>query len=283
MTFARISGSILSLSLLPLSLGGQNSLELRYDPMPDTPVRIFFNTALLLTTASGQTIGTADLGIVTVVPLELAEGGTVVHLTYDSLRTRIKTADGGWAETPMPTTDSVNWMQVRLDERLLAARKTTGAEMPPVTNPLDVLTGLPGLMLPEQPLPVQGGWVVEAKLPHRGGTALPPNVGDLASLTFWTRITLDSMVARDRDTLGFFTADGYAQINADDNPSSSGGVNIDSGSLVGSLVWSTGWRTFVSGVMQARVHYTKTRSYGESEDVRDDFALALTTRFQVRH
>lgn len=268
--------------LPPFLAAGQSPLDLTYDPAPDIAVRISFFTAVSLNSSAGRLLETADLGVVSATPLALADGGTVIHLAYDSLKARVRATDGRWRESAVRGGDSTNWKQVRIDDRMRLLGSGTGTELPAVTSLVDILTGLPGLTLPEQPLPVRGGWVSEARLPHRGGTAFPPNVGALSSLTFWTRLTLDSVVIRELDTLGFITARGHAQIDSDLDPQTTDLLVVLDGQLEGNLVWSTGWGTFVSGMQRTSVRYLTARTSDSAAGGREELTLRLTTRFQVR-
>ena len=190
------------------SLDAQNPLVLRYDPIPDVTVHTLFQTFTRTVTAEGRVVETADLGSMRSVALELEEGGTVLHLAYDSVRARIRSGGGEWREFAVPGADSV-WVQANVDERLNVSASWARSPLPAVTGLVDILTGIPDLTLPEQPIHLGGAWLVESRLPERAKASVPQEVGRLPSLTFSTRVRLDSTVQRTQDTLGYFTVTGY--------------------------------------------------------------------------
>ena len=270
--------------MCPAFLLGQGQLLLRYDPVRDVPVHTAFQTFTMTATGDGRVIETADLGSMRAIALELEEGGTVLHMAYDSVRARIRSDGGAWREFNVPAADSA-WVQASIDDQLQVSGTRSGSRLPAVTGLVDILTGVPDLTLPEQPVRVGGAWMVDSELSERVAVTVPPEVGELPSLMFSVRITLDSTVQRTQDTLGFFTFAGYMRpaSEADVQELAAEGLTLSS-EMTGQLVWSTGWCGFVSGANRVTIELSESRLSGaptiEQQD--PELLVRVTTRFQVR-
>ena len=270
--------------LLPALSVGQAQLQLRYDPVRDVAVHTAFQTVTMAATGDGRVIETADLGSMRVFALELAEGGTVLHMAYDSVRARIRADGGAWREFDVPDADSA-WMQASIDDRMQISGTRSGSRLPTVTGLVDILTGVPGLILPEQPVQVGGAWMVDSELTERVAVSVPREVGELPSLTFATRITLDSIVQRTQDTLGYLTVSGYLRptSESDVRDLEAEGLTVSS-EMTGQLVWSTGWHGFVSGANRVTMEIATSQSSSTPtiERVEPELVVRVTTRFQIR-
>jgi hypothetical protein len=270
--------------LSPSVLVGQDQLLLRYDPLRDVTVHTLFQTVARIETADGNAIETADLGSMRSTALELAEGGTVMHLAYDSVRARVRSEGGAWREFEVPGADSV-WAQARVDSQLFVHGRQSGSRIPEVTGLLDILTGVPDLTLPEQAVRIGGAWLVDSRLPERVAASVPTEVGELPSMTFSTRITLDSTVQRTQDTLGYFTVSGYIRPTSDADLRALAAAELAvSSELEGELVWSSGWKGFVSGANRVTMEISRSRPSATPtiERLEPELTLYVTTRFRVQ-
>ncbi len=280
----RNTSFLFAVQLIPTLLSAQGQLQLRYDPVRDAMMHTSFQTVTMAATGDGRVIETADLGSMRAVALELAEGGTVLHMAYDSVRARIRSDGGAWREFDVPDADSA-WLQAGIDDQMRISGTRSGPPLPAVTGLVDILTGVPGLVLPDHPVQIGGAWMVDSELTERVAVSVPREVGELPSLTFSTRITLDSTVQRTQDTLGYFTVSGFLRptSEADVRDLQAEGLEVSS-EMTGQLVWSTGWHGFVSGANRVTMEITKSR-YSEAptiERVEPELVVRVTTRFQVR-
>ena len=270
--------------LSPAFLVGQGQLLLRYDPVRDVTVHTAFQTVVKVATGDGRVIETADLGSMRAIALELAEGGTVLHMAYDSVRARIRSDGRNWREFDVPDADSA-WVQANIDDHMHVLATRSGSRVPAVTGLIDILTGVPDLVLPQHPVQIGEAWLVESELSERVAVSVPQEVGELPSLTFSTWITLDSTVQRTQDTLGFFTVSGYMRptAEADVLALTAAGLTVSS-DLAGQLVWSSGWNGFVSGVNRVTMEISKGRSSVTPtiERLEPELTIHVVTRFQVR-
>lgn len=284
MTGIRVPAFLLVVLLYPTFLSGQGQLRLRYDPVRDAAVHTAFQTVTTAATGDGRVIETADLGSMSAIALELAEGGTVLHMAYDSVRARIRADGGAWREFAVPDADSA-WLQASIDDQMRVSGTRSGPSLPAVTGLLDILTGVPGLSLPDQPVQIGGAWMVDSELTERVTVSVPREVGELPSLTYSTRIRLDSTVQRTQDTLGYFTVSGFLRPSSEDSMRDleSKGLTVFS-EMNGQLVWSTGWHGFVSGVNRVTMEIAKELSSTAPtiEQAEPELVVRVTTRFQVR-
>jgi len=268
----------------PSVLVGQGHLLLRYDPPRDVTMHTLFQTVARIETVGGTVIETADLGSMRSVALELAEGGTVLHLAYDSVRARVRSEGGAWREFEVPGADSV-WAQARVDSQMNVSAARSGSRLPEVTGLLDILTGLPDLTLPEQAVRIGGAWLVDSRLPDRAAASVPRDVGELPSMTFSTRLTLDSTVQRAQDTLAYFTVSGDIRPSSDADLRALQAAELAvSSELEGQLVWSSGWNSFVSGANRVTMEISKSRPSATPtiERLEPELKMYVTTRFRVQ-
>lgn len=280
----RILSLLFAVQLPPTLMLAQGQLQLRYDPVRDAMMHTAFQTVTMAAAGNGRVVETADLGSMRAIALELAEGGTVLHMAYDSVRARIRSDGGAWREFDVPDADSA-WLQAGIDDRMRIAGIRSGPPLPAVTGLVDILTGVPGLTLPDQPVRIGGAWMVDSELTERVAVSVPREVGDLPSLTFSTRITLDSTVQRTQDTLGYFTVSGFLRptAEADVRELQAEGLEVSS-EMTGQLVWSTGWHGFVSGANRVTMEIVKSQSSTAPtiEQIEPELVVHVTTRFQVR-
>jgi len=247
-------------------VAGQDSVRLRFTP-PDGLLlhRVFQRHQRMLThqgAGAGQVQEVAQLGGITQVALRAGSEHTVVHLAFDSLRLRSRGARDEWREVVMPGADTT-WIQVTADEHLQLGLR--GGELEPGGGSLllQLFTGLPGLDLPAHW--IRGGtqWRVDLLV----SPSDPLILGAMDDVVLRTRATfvVDSIVQRSLDTLAYVTVGGTAlQMR---RQLEDGLMLAYGGSLTGSLVWSTGYMTFVSAATRLNVS-VEVRQAGSPDPVR---------------
>ncbi len=257
----------------------QSSLQLRHKPVLDLRVRTVFQSVTRID-GVGRAVEAADLGVMSGVALAGLEGDLVWHLAYDSLIIRRREATGEWNEAAVPSAESV-WAQVHMDGRQRVSRVLRDEPVVGITDLVGVLTGMPDLALPEGSLQVGETWSGETTAEPLGGVSAVGSVPELRAVTVVSRLTLDSIVVRANDTLGFVSVSGRVQPTAivTINGERPGRLTL-SGTLRGNLVWSTGWSLFVSGVRRLSLRMERSPAGGQSEQ--EIITVVKTTRHQVR-
>lgn len=167
----------------------------------------------------------------------------VLHLSYDSLLVRQRLADGPWTESRVVLGDSL-WVQLALDQQMRVEHRVGQGDS--TEGPLlqHLATGFTGLVLPERRVQPGAVWQLELALPAVVATAGVAPGPAVATLPMEARVMLDSVVARERDTLAFLTLGGT--ITPSRVHGAEGATVRYEGDARASLVWSTGWGTFVS-------------------------------------
>lgn len=187
----------------------------------------------------------ARLGQVREQVLGTIEGRRVLHLSVDSLVVRSRTGNEPWREA---ASTEHPWVQFQAGERLdLQYQSGTEAEVPLLQY---LVSGFPGVLLPERPVWPGRSWRQVVEVPA-AGMMLGAGPDDMATLSLSLDFVVDSVVARSQDTLA------YLRIGGDAAPSrvrdGSGRVVEYRGSVTGSLVWSSGWSRFVTAATRAAV------------------------------
>jgi len=261
--------------LLPYAGAAQESLLFRYEAAPGTVVRTAFQTDAVVWAFDGNRFESADVGTMRTTTLEGPDGKMLVHLAYDSVRTRTLGSDGRWREFRVTGIDSV-WTQVGLDVRMRVLSVIHGGQFSGVTGLQRILTGIPSLELPEQPLYASDSWsstTLVSVVPGLRNENVEP------TLSGTVEVVLDSIVVRSKDTLGFVTVNGRFPSVTFVDVVGPGRVTA-AGDLTGSMIWSTSWGRFVTGTSRTRVSVVRdgdaTGSGGE------ELRLEVTTRHQVK-
>lgn len=261
-------------------LAAQHSVPLRFAPADGAKLHRLFQSHSRIVVLEGfgateRVIASrelADLGGVTQVALRARDGSRVVHLTFDSLRTRAREGNGPWREVVPDSLERV-WLQARVNERLEVLSASTGQHLPGTTTLLELVTGVPDLALPDRPVRAGDRWTDDLAIPVAG---LGVAAGASAPQTLHTRalVVVDSLVAREKDTLVYLDVTGSFVSPGDAEPAAqyTGGVSAR-------LVWSTGWRAFVSGATRVRIRARHTAGEGGTERT---MVLETTVRQQVR-
>ena len=274
---------MIALSLLAsvIFLGAsQDSLLLRHAPILNAPIVTAFRTEARITDGQGLTVETGDLGAMKRIALPGPSQSPVLHLSYDSVRTRVRDGNGKWREFIVHGVDSA-WVQITLDEQHRVQNRTSGAPLRGVTPLVDIVTGLPQMTLPRHPLVVGFEWRTETVTPLGSGTV---SAGTIQP-TFRTRavLRLDSVQVRDSDTLGFLTVRGTVGPGAFVRTTGPRRIRLEvSGDVVGSFVWSTGWRAFVSGANRTRLSVFREYEQTNADQNIGELTVETTTRFQIR-
>jgi hypothetical protein len=272
---AQVAALILAVLWLPCAAAAQKTLMLRHDAAPGTIVHTAFETATVVWAFDGRRFESTDLGMVRAVTLRGPGGKTVIHLAYDSVRTRTRGSDGGWREFSMPV-DSV-WIQATVDERLRVSSLNEGHRIAGVTSLMRVLTGVPGLELPAARLAEGDGWrneTVASVVPGLRNETVRPLVEGTV------RVVLDSIVVRTNDTLGYLSLSGEFPAATFVDVVGPGRVTA-TGDVVGNLIWSTAWSGFVSGVSKTRMTVSRAVPGGEGVGV-EELRVEATTRCKVK-
>lgn len=246
----------LPLLALPSALAAQDSLLLRYQPVAGVKVHRVFQSHTRVTgvgaagEAAGPTREAADLGGITEVALPGPDGSLIVHLAYDSLRARLRHGEDPWREYELASLDSL-WLQVSLDPRMRVVEATAGGDRPGSGMLLHLLTGVPGMELP-------GGWLHQgqywsSRLEFQLGEVVghAPIEAPSALLGVETDFRLDSLAARDQDTLAYVRFSGM--LTPTTLRRQDGSTLQFAGATTGTLVWSTGWRGWVAAAARLQV------------------------------
>jgi hypothetical protein len=275
----RIAGAMSVALIWGNTATAQGALRLRHEPVQDLRVRTIFQTVTRID-GVGRAVEAADLGVMSGVALAGVEGELVWHLAYDSLIIRTREATGEWSQFSVPGAASA-WAQVYMDSRQRVSRVLRDEPVVGITDLVGVFTGMPDLALPEGTLRVGETWSGEITIEPLGGIATVGSVPELPAVTVVSQLTLDSIVRRARDTLGFISVLGRVQPTSivTINGEQPGRLTL-SGDLLGNLVWSTGWSLFVSGARRMSLRMERGSAGVQSE--KEIITVVKTTRHQVR-
>jgi hypothetical protein len=230
------------------SLAAQDGVLLHFAPGAGETVHRLFQ-AHTRTTLSGPTPRvreSAHLGGMTQVVVARPAGSTVLHLAFDSLRSRIRAGAGAWQERAVPSADRL-WVQVGLDRQLRRVATPDGAGQAGADLLLQLVTGVHGLELPEHAVADRDRWEQRLTVPLAAVPADLPGELATAMVQVAVTVTVDSVVPRANDTLAYLGVRGSVADDATDEAVSIGGE------LSGSLVWSTAWHGFVATATRLRV------------------------------
>lgn len=280
----RVAISALALAVPLATARGQDSVLLRFEPVYEVPVHHLFqsHTRLVMPDAGGgsaaRTRETVDLGGIVQVTLPGPNGDAVVHLAFDSLRTRMREGGEPWREFAWTGLDTL-WVQA-WPAADLGIRRIEGDRSAAAAMLVHQLAGVPGLTLPARWVRPGEHWLRMLDVPlsgvvTRGAGALPDE-----SLLARADVRVDSIVARARDTLAYLSLGGVFELQ---RSAADPGVRYD-GTVAGSLIWSSGWNAWVSGATRVTVR-ARLRGRGDDGARGDDEITVLlesTTRHQAR-
>jgi hypothetical protein len=222
------------------------SVSLRYRATVGEQIDRLFQAHVRVTMTgdgAGHTREVARLGTMRERALFSQDDRAVLHLSYDSLVVRQRDAGGPWTQSQVALNDSL-WVQLAVDSLMHVQRRVGRADWSEGPLLQHLGTGFSGLVLPDAPIRAGTGWRQDLALPAVIATAGVAPGPAATALPVRARITIDSVVARARDTLAFVSLEGTvtpSRVRGAD------GVTVHyEGDARASLVWSTGWGTFVS-------------------------------------
>lgn len=256
---------------------GQQELSLRFLAAPGQRVQRLFQVHTRIEAraadAAARIRETARLGAVREQAVVSPSTEQVLHVTFDSLRVRQREGAGPWEEVRVAAVED-RWLQIALDAQLAVRRRLGPADAPHGALLQHLVTGFPGLVLPERPVRPSTHWELETELTAAeitdGATPGPAT----AVLTVRMTVAVDSLVARAEDTLAYLTLRGSIPVTR--QRAADGVVTTYRGDVAGSLVWSSGWNTFVSAATR-----TSLRADVEGPGAATGFTVETTLRQAV--
>lgn len=220
--------------------------------------------------------------------VEHGPGISVVEVTADSLRFRWHPDRAPWST--LADTGGVRPMaQIRVDDRLRAQQSRTGQYPPRLRTALLAFAGGFEAPLPEEAVRAGSEWTSDALLPWVEPTGLEdePELGEwiaragpmIARATF----VVDSVVDRGRDTLAYVRFDGpfLPATMAPAAEAAAGSARV-TGAAAGTFIWSTGWRTWVSGSLAYSIRMTVRKGVPDNEAPAYVVRSDVRSRMQVR-
>lgn len=256
-------------------LSGQE-LRLRFTPPDGMRVHRLFQVHASVTQTDPERVRRGEvayLGGMSQIAT-LGAGGTVLHLSFDSITVLSRPDGGPWQEAPVTEADT-RWTQARFDERLRLVH-VTPAEGWQTDLLTTLVTGAPGLELPGEPVGVHSRWRTEARVEVGG----PAGSSDAPSATPAVRVpmlvTVDSIVTRTRDTLAYVSFVGA--LTRAERSIDSAAVGYEA-TIDGAAVWSSAWRNFVSAAVRTRMSATPR---GSRDRVPAGLVIERTIRASVR-
>ena len=208
-------------------------------------------------------------------------GGVVVEVTHDSVSARARPAGGLWIAVEAEAVPAAT-ARALIDRQLSVQAVLEGT----------LRTGLVGtfdMVLPSGPIAVGSRWASDVGFPLHGVSTVRAELGLDDQVRIDRRllaqsdVVLDSLVARGTDTLAYLTVSGAVtpRTMAGREPAT-GGVAV-SGAVGGSMIWSTGWGTFVSGGLRSIVVLgLGGGAVGQGQSVPLEVRIDATTQFQLR-
>jgi len=279
---------------LVLSLGGpllaQTPITLRFHPDPGVRLHTVVTTDGTATIVeqgapdgSGIALQFRRREALTLRAVRPDPNGVVGEVTHDSVTSRARPAGGLWEGVEAETLPAVTGQAV-IGEHFVLQTLLDGV----------VRTGLIGgfdIALPAGAVDRGSRWETDIGMPVYGRTMVLSelNLGNQfridERLVAHAEFLVDSVVPRNADTLVYInvSAQVIPRTMTSAAEASAGSVSA-SGALGGSLIWSTGWSTFVSGAMRSII-VLRIR-YGMPS--REDTVVPLeahmdgTTQFQLR-
>lgn len=281
--------SVVGLALLvlgwlnPPPAMGQGGFVLRYSPRPGALARTVLSLrgTVVLKEKSSE-VASSDsivgemtgIGGVTQRVLSAGGGGAVLEFTLDSLRTRARLLGQSWSERAAADT-------LRRPFRMEADSRRRFSNPAPQPELAELLEWL-SIEFPEEAVAPGGTWT------YRVRYTVPPELGELfelrlrGSLEGSITIALDSTVSRLTDTLFYFTLQRHlAPLTV---PAVDAGDSAEvalAGASAGTLIWSTGWQSFVSGSEQLRIR-GNLRGMGREGLREAELTWVIQRRFQLR-
>jgi hypothetical protein len=279
-------------AMVPSAVRAQDVL-LRFAPDPGLQVHAvwYFDVSSTLQEAGVPVLATEGAGgrSVTYRVVEQGASTALVEVTADSLRFRWRPDGAPW-QTIADTGGVRPATRIRVDERLRAQSQTlTGQFTPRLRTALLAFAGGFEAPLPEVPVRRGTEWTSDAVFPWVEPTGLEdePGIGDwieragpmIARATF----RVDSVVDRGTDTLAYVGFEGqFLPATMAPAAEAADGRARVTGACSGKFIWSTGWRTWVSGSLAYTIRMAVREGIPDAEETAFTVVSEVTSRLQVR-
>ncbi len=211
----------------------------------------------------------------------LETGGYAVRVSYDSVTAQSRISEDV-RDLPLPW-DGGLWADYVADRRMVFTGPT-GSNDSAAVSIVRAAAASPHLVLPQGGLVPGDEWSSEISMPF--AMELPSDSPVIIAVDLSATVAgrLDSLLARGADTLAFISLRGnYSPTTLDTDYQLGGGpARVEFwGNFAGSMIWSTGWNAFVSGVVSARINQRLEAVPGSGVEDARVFAT-VTTRIRVR-
>lgn len=267
-----VLGTVAALTVTASAVQAQQSLQLRYRPQVGSRLHTLVwseGTLAFGEGTAGQPL--ADSVLIEVSGLEsltqIARGregdNYLVEVRLDSARTRMRPEGGAWKFVG-DSVFSATAMFVFDDRLRVQAVRDLEGDSVPTTLIRDLRSVMPGFeaTLPGPAVTAGESWSSDIVFPLAELVALdqedlPAGVAPGTEFVVRATYTLDSLVVRSTDTLGFVSVQGQFMpmtVSAADAAGTAPGNMQVSGAFGGRLIWSTGWSGYVSGAVRTRAN-----------------------------
>lgn len=259
------TAALLALAGTATPVAAQDAVRLRYTPVPGTAMVTVteFTTDMTVAGLPAVPDGTVFEEERRVYARQLAgprsADGWLLEATLDSVRARTRTAGGAWRDLPPSPLEGVT-VRARVDGRFaVTGFESSGERDAEVLRVRTAWTAGLDAAFPEAPVRVGTTFDTGGRIPFTAEVRLDTLrtvretiFGDLA-------LRLDSLTARGGDTLLHLSFRGRFTPRALRAGGEAGYLEASfQGGYAGSLIWSTGWAAFVSGVARMTVQATVT-------------------------
>ena len=280
------------LGTLPVPVVAQ-SVWLRFTPNPGMRVHTLWHFDVRSTLGDGGTTALSIEGAgarsLTYRVIEYGPQTALVEVAADSMRFRWRPIGAPW-QTVADTGGVRPTMRIRVDERLRAPEQVATGQLPPrQRSALLAFAGGFESVLPEQAVQAGSDWTADVVFPWAEPTGLEgePQIGEwirragpmIARMTF----RVDSVVDRGADTLAFVAFDGpfVPATMAPAAERAEGSARV-TGAAAGKFIWSTGWRTWVSGSLTYTIRMAVRKGLAPDEETAYTVVNRVESRLQVR-
>jgi hypothetical protein len=220
--------------------------------------------------------------------VEQAAPSFLVMRHIDSVRARNRVGAGDWTPSPRLQALSGRSVRITLNDRLgVADLKVVGGDSLPeqVRHSLSTVTsGGVAWLLPEQPVGNGDQWPVELTLPFNPPPGPTPETSQSkpVSLVAKAIMTLDSIVPRGVDTLAYLRVAGtFDSTKVEQHGDSASATATVTGRFTGTMVWSTAWNGFVSGLTKANLTM-RLKLTQQGKEGGATYNVDIRNRMQVR-
>jgi hypothetical protein len=272
--------------MAPCALTAQASMNLTFHPQVGTFVRWIYDTRgeyvyrdfpLIIDSTTAEVV--ARVGLTRRIVEHLGEA-YLAGLTVDSAKAQYRITGRDWR--PL-VRDSGSTSADYLVDQQHAISPVEREGGPPSLDRVLGVAGAIQVSLPPQPILEGDRWEAQVVYPFTTETPGDSSVTITVTLSGPASATLDSTVVRQSDTLAYVSVNGAFQPSTVQSihPINNAPTNVEFwGSHASSMVWSTGWQTWVSGATTVRIHERIEAPVGT--DAKDARVQAdLSTRFRL--